>query len=421
MKKTSNNYFRLFPCVLACAGSKKTLLADTQRHEIFSIPNHFMPLIERLNTLSLDETLSLATNEEARSINQIIDFFLRNELGFYCDNPESFPPLNNFWEYQLYIILFPKLIAGPIIRYHEIADQINGRFAEDSTENKIQGFYRFCIGLAKKVLLANVLAVKADEIFNLNVTELSTPMAWIGMLAYTFQIYFDFSGYSDMAIGIGKMLGFTFPENFNNPYTSGSFTEFWRRWHISLSTFFRDYVYIPLGGNRKGPFRVYLNLLIVFFLTGLWHGASWNYIIWGLFHGSFLLVERLGFSTFLNKIPRFARHLYTLFVVMIGWVFFRLENLHQALDVLKKLFFINTQSSGIYTLKLYLRPDIIVALVLGIILSFPIQKFGKNILPVNTSNVYKRILLDCFYIFVFLMSLSILSASTYNPFIYFRF
>ncbi|HOZ51076.1 MAG TPA: MBOAT family O-acyltransferase [Chitinophagaceae bacterium] len=319
----------------------------------------------------------------------------------------------------LYILFFPQLIAGPIVRYKDIDQQLNAR--DHTTEKFYEGIRRFIIGLGKKIIIANSLGSIADTIYQLPSHDISPAIAWLATICYTLQIYFDFSGYSDMAIGLAKLFGFEFVENFNFPYASQSIQDFWRRWHISLSTFFRDYVYIPLGGNRKGPFRVYLNLLIVFFLTGLWHGASWNYIIWGLFHGTFLLVERLGFSTFLNKIPRFARHLYTLFVVMIGWVFFRLENLHQALDVLKKLFFINTQSTGIYTLKLYLRPDIIVALVLGILLSFPIQKFGKNILPINTSNVYKRILLDCFYIFVFLMSLSILSASTYNPFIYFRF
>src|SRR3984957_349801 len=207
-------------------------------------------------------------------------------------------PLDKFWDYLLYILLFPKLIAGPIIRYHEIADQINDRSANDTIDDKLTGFYRFIIGLSKKVLIANQLGLQADIIFSSNYHTLNSGIAWIGALAYTFQIYFDFSGYSDMALGLGRMMGFKFPENFNNPYISQSITEFWRRWHISLGNWMRNYLYIPLGGNRvKSSSRLYFNLWIVFIASGLWHGASWNFVIWGAWHGTFLVMERI----FLNK------------------------------------------------------------------------------------------------------------------------
>ena len=191
-------------------------------------------------------------------------------------------PLTNFWDYQLYIILFPKLIAGPIIRYHDLADQIVDR--KETVDDKLTGFYRFGLGLAKKVLIANQMGIVADEIFGSNYSELDTMTAWVGSIAYTFQIYFDFSGYSDMAIGLAKMIGFKFPENFNNPYISQSITEFWRRWHMTLGSWMRNYLYIPLGGNKVGKTRLYFNLWIVFLASGLWHGASWSFIFWGSFH-----------------------------------------------------------------------------------------------------------------------------------------
>ena len=199
-------------------------------------------------------------------------------------------PLKKVSDYLLYIMAFPQMIAGPIVRFTHIADQIVKR--KDTLDDKLVGFYRFCIGLAKKVLIANVMAEQADLIFSSNLNELTTPMAWIGMIAYTFQIYFDFSGYSDMAIGLGRMMGFRFPENFNAPYISTSITEFWRRWHMTLSGFMRDYLYIPLGGSRvNSNGRLYFNLALVFLLSGLWHGASWNFVIWGAFHGFFLILD----------------------------------------------------------------------------------------------------------------------------------
>src|SRR5262249_35882888 len=237
----------------------------------------------------------------------------------------------------LYLLLFPQLIAGPIIRYRDIADQLAERIV--TLEDFSYGVRRFVIGLSKKMLIANVVAGPADRIFAMPAAELSAAHAWLGVTCYTIQIYFDFSGYSDMAIGLGRMFGFRFPENFRWPYVATSVQDFWRRWHISLSTWFRDYLYIPLGGNRVAPGRRYRNLVIVFFLCGLWHGASWNFVVWGLWHGVFLVVERV----FATSSPKqnagamawtFWPRVYTLLVVMIGWVFFRAETLSGAVAFL---------------------------------------------------------------------------------------
>ncbi|MCK5775816.1 MAG: MBOAT family protein, partial [Bacteroidales bacterium] len=221
----------------------------------------------------------------------------------------------------LYISLFPQLIAGPIVRYHDISLQINNR---NHTSDKFsEGVMRFVLGLAKKTLIANNLAIVADQVFNTPSGEISTMAAWLGLIAYTFQIYYDFAGYSDMAIGLAKMFGFDLLENFNFPYISKSIQEFWRRWHISLSSWFRDYLYIPLGGNRIGVVRTYINLFIVFFVTGLWHGSSWNFVVWGLVHGFFIVIERIGFKNVLAKTPAIISTSYTLFIAMMAWVLFR--------------------------------------------------------------------------------------------------
>jgi alginate O-acetyltransferase complex protein AlgI len=228
----------------------------------------------------------------------------------------------------LYILFFPQLIAGPILRWQAIAPQLRHR--EHSFEKFTAGIRRLIIGLAKKVLLANVLALPADRIFALPARQLSAATAWLGVACYTLQIYYDFSGYSDMAVGMGKMFGFEFLENFRYPYTAQSLRDFWRRWHISLSTWFRDYLYYPLGGNRGSAVRTGLNLGLVFFLCGLWHGAAWTFVIWGLYHGLFLVLERTRLGSFLERLPRLFRHGYALLVVGIGWVFFRAENVSAA-------------------------------------------------------------------------------------------
>ncbi|WP_420150014.1 MBOAT family O-acyltransferase [Spirosoma sp.] len=332
----------------------------------------------------------------------------------------------SFLDYGTYVAMFPHQIAGPIVRYADIAPEL----AERSTglEKFAVGAERFIIGLAKKVLLANTFASLADGIFNAPADSYQTATAWLGIIAYSLQIYFDFSGYSDMAIGLGKMVGFDFKENFNYPYIARSIQDFWRRWHISLSSWFRDYVYIPLGGNRGSKTRTYRNLLIVFFVTGLWHGASWNFIIWGLYHGLFLLLERAGLSKRLEKIWPFFAHAYALLVVLIGWVFFRIESLPEAIQYLQKMagFTASTTSVIRYSPMHFLSAEVIVSLLIGIVLATPVYaKFRRGWDRVLARLASMRLVLDSVYVAglfgLFILSVMYLAADTYNPFIYFRF
>ncbi len=328
-------------------------------------------------------------------------------------------PLTKFWDYQLYIILFPKLIAGPIIRYHQLADQITDRTANETIDNKLTGFYRFALGLGKKVLIANQMGVVADEIFGSNLSQLDTTTAWIGSLAYTFQIYFDFSGYSDMAIGLAKMIGFKFPENFNNPYISQSITEFWRRWHITLGSWMKNYLYIPLGGNKVSKYRLYFNLWLVFLASGLWHGASWSFIFWGAFHGFFLVIERVFFGKVLSKIGKLPSILITFLIVNIGWVFFRMEKIKDAFTYIKHMFSFNFNSTNSFDFefKTYL--------ILAIIFSFfAISKHTQKLQDAVYFNDYtnSRHLIICLTsLILFVLSVSSITSSGFNPFIYFRF
>ena len=232
------------------------------------------------------------------------------------------PAQHNIISFGMYVCLFPQLIAGPIVRYKEVQKEVDGR--KTTISGAVHGLQRFLTGLAKKVLLANQIGALWDYIKGLGNADMSTALAWLGAIAFTFQIYFDFSGYSDMAIGLGEMFGFHFPENFDHPYESKSITEFWRRWHITLSTWFREYLYIPLGGNRKGAARQIINLFIVWFLTGLWHGAGWNFILWGLYYFVLLVLEKLVLRRVLARLPAIIQHLYTLFFVVVGWVIFEI-------------------------------------------------------------------------------------------------
>ena len=268
-----------------------------------------------------------------------ISFYTFESLTYVLDVYRGIhKPLKNFWHYQTYILLFPKLIAGPIVRYHEIADQITNREKNYTSSIKLSGFLIFCIGLAKKTIIANTLGIQADAVFKLPPEQIDTIAAWVGALAYSFQIYFDFSGYSDMAIGLGKMMGFKFPENFNNPYTSKSITEFWRRWHMTLGTWMKNYLYIPLGGNQVNNFKLYRNLIFVFLISGLWHGASWNFILWGAYHGLFLVLERLFLIKFYKKIGNWFSLPLTFIIVVTGWVLFRNENINQGFYIIKQLY-----------------------------------------------------------------------------------
>jgi alginate O-acetyltransferase complex protein AlgI len=328
-------------------------------------------------------------------------------------------PLTKFWDYQLYIILFPKLIAGPIIRYHELADQIKDRTANETIDHKLTGFYRFAFGLGKKVLIANQMGLVADEIFGSNYADMDMATAWIGSLAYTLQIYFDFSGYSDMAIGLAKMIGFKFPENFNNPYISQSITEFWRRWHMTLGSWMKNYLYIPLGGNKVGKYRLYFNLWLVFLASGLWHGASWSFIFWGAFHGFFLVIERMFFGTVLTKLGKIPSIIITFLIVNFGWVFFRIEKIKDAFSYIRCMFSFKFNSNLSFDGEF--KTYFLIALFFSF---FAISNYTQKIQNAIYFNTYTntRHLIICFTsICLFVLSISSITSSGFNPFIYFRF
>ncbi|MFH0760762.1 MAG: MBOAT family O-acyltransferase [Bacteroidota bacterium] len=330
-------------------------------------------------------------------------------------------PLKNFWDYQLYIILFPKLIAGPIIRYHEIADQIVDRSASETPDNRIIGLYRFILGLAKKVLIANVLGEQVDQIFAMGPGNISSPIAWIGIIAYSFQIYYDFSGYSDMAIGLGKMMGFTFMENFNNPYISRTITEFWRRWHITLGRWMKNYLYIPLGGNRvKTMGRLFFNLWLVFLFSGLWHGAAWNFVVWGGFHGLFLILDRLFLLKWSEKMGKVPSILLTYLVTLVGWVLFRSESLGDAWIYLGKMFSFESWYPA-WTLS----PQFWIILAAGAFFAFygaigRVEKWQMKMIdePYNGKKLWIG---GAIALVSLAWSMASITSAGFNPFIYFRF
>ncbi|PVY95721.1 alginate O-acetyltransferase complex protein AlgI [Ezakiella coagulans] len=340
-----------------------------------------------------------------------ISFFTFQGMSYvfdvYMKNAEV---KKNPLDIALYISLFPQLIAGPIVRYKTVADEIDGRV--ETLDLFSTGVIRFIVGLSKKVLLANKFGIIADEIFKLNGNyNLSVPLSWFGVLMFALQIYYDFSGYSDMAIGLGKMFGFNFLENFDYPYISKSITEFWRRWHMSLGTWFRDYIYIPLGGNRVSVPRHILNMFIVWFLTGFWHGASWNYIIWGLYFFVFLVIEKYVFGNKFEKVPEIFRHLYALIVILVGWVIFKEENSFLLLKYLKAMFSVGLKPT-IGGVTYYLK-EYYIEIFLGIIFSANILKAfekGKKTIPAIS-----------IYFILLILSIVSLFSSSYNPFIYFRF
>lgn len=347
-----------------------------------------------------------------------ISFFTFQSISYTVDVYRKVSaPLNRWYDYMLYISLFPQLIAGPIIRYNTIADQLVSRSIP--MEARVGGFMRFTIGLGKKVLIANTLAVFADEVFAMDFGSMSSGTAWLGILAYTFQIYFDFSGYSDMAIGIGRMLGFRFGENFNVPYISQSISEFWRRWHITLGGFMKEYLYIPLGGNRVSPGRTYFNLWVVFLISGLWHGASWNFVLWGVFHGTFLILDRLFMVGFLKKMGRLPAILLTFLVVMLGWVVFRAETVGDALHFYQALFAFR---QGITAAT---APQFLLFLLLAILFSFsPAFRLGDRCMGVLFAETHSKtatIVLFTISMLLFFISVGNLAVTDFNPFIYFRF
>lgn len=314
----------------------------------------------------------------------------------------------NVWKLMLYISFFPQLIAGPIVKYHDIERQLSDRCV--TIEDTAVGVRRFICGLAKKLLIANAMAYIVDTLYT---TPLDFSLtAWLAAICYVFQIYFDFSGYSDMAIGLGRMFGFTFQENFQYPYISGSIQEFWRRWHISLSTWFKEYLYIPLGGNRKGESRTMFNKLIVFMATGIWHGANWTFLVWGLFHGLFITLEYKKWILLKNKI---VAHIYTMLVVICGFVIFRADTIGQAGHILASMFTgFHANAAEFVLLAKLLTPYHIVCLIAAVALSMPVSKWLAQKIKAPVVSYAASVVL-------FVLCMMNLASSSYNPFIYFRF
>jgi len=345
-----------------------------------------------------------------------ISFFTFQGLSYLVDVwRKDIKAEKSVLNFGTYISFFPQLIAGPIVRYSSVAKDLHKvRFSQHGI---VKGIELFSIGLLKKLLFANTAGKVADDVFNL--PEPAMGMAWIGVVCYALQIYFDFSGYSDMAVGLGRVFGFRFPVNFKHPYAAMSMQDFWRRWHITLSTWFRDYLYIPLGGNRKGPFRLYFNLLVVFFFTGLWHGASWNFVVWGLWHGLFLLIERILRKNSIS-VPKVLAPLYLWWVVLMGWVFFRAENLEAATDCLSIMYGF-TEGYNWTALRLF-SPFQTLVLILGLLACWPIRRqFTLGLYQIKRIAFLPSVAKLGFLLLALIFCCFELASSTFNPFIYFRF
>ena len=326
----------------------------------------------------------------------------------------------NLISFGAYVTMFPQLIAGPIVQYKTIDRQLRTR--KETAGQFAYGIHRFMIGLGKKVLLANNAGALWDTVSSMEHTQIPVVMSWMGLAAYTFQLYFDFSAYSDMAIGLGHMFGFRFLENFNYPYISKSITEFWRRWHISLSTWFRDYVYIPLGGNRVGVWKHIRNILVVWMLTGIWHGASWNFVLWGLYYGILLLIEKFVLGKYLKKLPGVFQHIYCMFFVMLGWNLFVFDGMSAGISFARALF--GTYGAGFCSREtLYLLYNNAVLLVLLILGSTQLPARAGNWIcaKLRGKETLLTIVKNVFYVAIFLLSVAWLVDASYNPFLYFRF
>lgn len=370
-------------------------------------------------SLNLKETFSIA-------LPLGISFYTFQAISYLIDvHRKNVPASQRFIDFACYLNMFPQLVAGPIVRYSQIVEELKIRSLD--INRFAHGASRFTIGLAKKILIADTLGKVADAAFSVPHGELSAYGAWVGIICYTFQIYYDFSGYSDMAIGMGKMLGFSFPENFNYPYIANSIQNFWQRWHLTLSNWFRDYLYIPLGGDRKGKVRTYANLFMVFLLCGFWHGASWTFMAWGAYYGLFLVLERI-FPAIIKKMPGILRHLYVSTVVLLGWVLFRSDSFGHARYYLKSMF--GAFQGSLQVNKVWMvwyGHDVTIALILAVIFSCPvfpsIQKMiseKKNTMPMGVSSAMNFISYACL-LCLLLICLMPLFGATYNAFIYFRF
>lgn len=351
-----------------------------------------------------------------------ISFFTFQTMSYTIDVYRGATKVQKNWlNYGTYVSMFPQLIAGPIVQYKTIAGQMMQKDRE-KPEDFAYGVQRFMAGVGKKVLLANNIGVLCDTIMALPIESVPAATAWLGAIAYTFQIYFDFSGYSDMAIGLGKMFGFHFLENFDHPYISRSITEFWRRWHISLGSWFREYVYIPLGGNRKGMAKQVRNIFGVWMLTGIWHGASWNFVVWGLYYGGFLVLEKFVIGKWMKRLPGIVQNLYTLLIVVIGWVIFKCEDLSYAWSYLKAMF--GGFGAGLFNSEtIYLLYNYAVLLIILFLGSTMLPKCcaGKVLSRFQEGGVMQTALRCIFCVGIFVIAVAYLVDATYNPFLYFRF
>lgn len=348
-----------------------------------------------------------------------ISFYTFQAMSYVIDSYKD--PVyiqRNLFKLALYITFFPQLVAGPIVKYYDFADQIDKR--KVTPQKTAEGIRRFITGLSKKLFIANTMAFAADSIYALDTSELSIPLAWLGAISYLFQIYFDFSGYSDMAIGLGSMFGFTFRENFNYPYISQSMQEFWRRWHISVSTWFKEYLYIPLGGNRKGKVRTAFNKLAVFFCTGLWHGASINFIVWGLLNGGFMMLESYKILN-TEKWLRPIRHIYALLVTTFAFVFFRADNISSACKFLGHMFVPSGDSVQTALFMKNLTPLYLIMLVFAIVFSMPVVRAVKAKAVSPKSQALCEYGSYAVSLVLFGLCILTLSSASYNPFIYYRF
>ena len=347
-----------------------------------------------------------------------ISFYTFQTMSYTIDVYRGDAPVQkNFVAFGAYVALFPQLIAGPIIRYKTVAEQLEGR--QESVELFGRGVWRFMIGLGKKVLLANQIGALWTQTAALTGKDLSTAGAWLGVAAFTLQIYFDFSGYSDMAIGLGQMFGFSFTENFDYPYIARSITQFWRRWHISLGTWFKEYVYVPLGGNRRGGLRQIRNIAVVWILTGLWHGAYWNFVLWGVYYGVLLVLEKFVLNRILERLPAVVRSLYTMVVVMIGWAIFSWQDMANAPQFMKTMFGLGA-GPGINDAFYYGSRCYGFLLIAGIIGCTPlVKRLGERLFPDGT--IRRTVGQLVFVAAVFVLSVAMLVNSSYNPFLYFRF
>mgnify|MGYP000918307980 CR=1 FL=1 len=345
-----------------------------------------------------------------------ISFYTFQTMSYTIDvYRDRIPVQRNFIDFATYVSFFPQLIAGPIVRYREIAAQLVDR--QESTASFGSGVRRFAQGLGKKVLLANNIGLLWQEVQHIPAAELTALSAWLGIVAFALQIYFDFSGYSDMAVGLGKMFGFTLPENFSYPYISRSITEFWRRWHMTLGSWFREYVYIPLGGNRKGKWKTVRNMFVVWLLTGLWHGAAWNFALWGLYYGALLALEKTFLAARQKKLPPLLQHTVTLFLVLFGWVFFVFEDS----SVIGRYLQAMLGFGGLWDQKaLYLLTSYAFLLLLGVFFAFPKARSLEEKLSAKRPRLYyTAAVFACFFILV--LATAYLVDASFNPFLYFRF